>query len=181
MIAVIGFTALGVILFVLLWLGVSARPTRNYLSSTELVGSWQEIAPSRPEIIARLFSRDDLQFIAQEPPNVQKQFLRERGWLAIAWLQRTSSGIRLTMREHARISRHARGLQGSVEAKVLAQFFALLFLCHLLILLVRCFGPFVLHGSAVHLGRFFQRLMDSLQVETTATGVPSEVTGNKFH
>jgi len=39
MIGVIGFTVLGVILFVSLWLGVSVRPTRNYLSSTELVGS----------------------------------------------------------------------------------------------------------------------------------------------
>src|SRR5579862_5546343 len=153
MMGVIGFTALGVILFVLLYLGVSARPTRNDLTSTELVGSRREIAPCKPEVIARLFSREDWQFIAElEPPHVRKQFVRERSWLAIAWLQRTSAGIRLTMREHARISRHARGLQDSVEAKVLAQFFVLLFVCHLLILLVRCLGPFALGGSAIHLG-----------------------------
>jgi hypothetical protein len=181
MMGLIGFTVLGVILFVLLWLAVSIRPTRNYLSSTELVGSWREIRPCQPEVIARLFSRDDWEFVAQLEPHLQKQLLQDRSWLAIGWLQRTSTGIRLTMREHARMSRHAEALRGSVEAKVIAQFFLLLFVCHLFILLVRCFGPFMLHSSAVHLGRFFQRLMDSLQVETAAAGVPSEVTGNKSH
>jgi hypothetical protein len=112
-----------------------------------------------PELAVRIFSSDDREFIARaHSPRLQQLYKEERRKVALHWVRRTSREVSRVMRNHRLSSRQSANLNVTAETKLFCQYVELRFLCAVLALLIRLFGPHALIDLASYAGELYQRL-----------------------
>ncbi len=131
--------------------GDSGQQTQNRLRSVP--------ALSPAELAIRIFSPDDREFIARtRSPRLQRLYEEERRKVALQWVRCTSREVSRIMRNHRLGSRQSTNLNVAAETKLFCQYVELRFLCGMLVLLTRVFGPHALMDVASHAGDLYQRL-----------------------
>jgi hypothetical protein len=96
-----------------------------------------------PELVERIFARDDLNFIAANAPrSIREVFLRERKQIALAWSNRVRNQVLRLKDYHFRRSRFYSQLSFATEISLAFSFAALLVQCRLLQLLLLVGGPY---------------------------------------
>jgi hypothetical protein len=114
---------------------------------------------SPAELANRIFSKDDREFIARtRSPRLQQLYKQERRKVALQWVRCTSREVSRIMRNHRLGSRQSTNLNVAAETKLFCQYAELRFLCGMLLLLIRLFGPHALMDMASHAGELYQRL-----------------------
>jgi len=172
MIGLILFLLAGALLFLsMFWMARSAKPSapqkarsgplaaaappKPIVQSTvraegrpDLVGACEALGILQhgllpPQIVARVFSRDDFNYVAANAPAAVRQlFLRERKKIALAWAGQVRRRIVSLRRYHLRAARHHAGLSARTELKLAWDFAILLFACRGVELLVFLAGPY---------------------------------------
>jgi hypothetical protein len=128
----------------------------------------------RPELVLRIFSREDREFVLQmRSPRLQRMYKEERRKVALHWVRKTSREVRMIMRTHRLISRLSRNLDAAAEAKLLWQYLELRFICGLLVLFIETFGPHALHDLASYAGELSQLIGRTLPDAAAANRVAS--------
>jgi hypothetical protein len=128
----------------------------------------------RPELVLRIFSREDREFVLQmRSPRLQRMYKEERRKVALHWVRKTSREVRMIMRTHRLISRLSRNLDAAAEAKLLWQYLELQFICGLLVLFIETFGPHALHDLASYAGELSQLIGRTLPDAAAANRVAS--------
>jgi hypothetical protein len=111
------------------------------------------------EYVAKIFSRDDWEFVAaMKSPSLEQFFLAERKSLALLWVQQTTAGIQKIMRQHAELSRRSEDLDFATEMKLFSRYAELRMICGILVLSIELAGPLRLRGLALHAGKLSQRI-----------------------
>ena len=99
-----------------------------------------ELCP--PELVARVFSREDWQLISQtHSPYLERLFFQERKRVALLWVQQTSRGIRQVMRNHTEAAKRAPDIRFSTELSLFLMYIGLRLMCVTLSLLITTVGP----------------------------------------
>jgi hypothetical protein len=128
----------------------------------------------RPELVLRIFSREDREFVLQmRSPRLQRMYKEERRKVALHWVRKTSREVHLIMRTHRLISRLSRNLDAAAEVKLLWQYLELRFICGLLVLFIETFGPHALHDLASYAGELSQLIGRTLPEAAAANRVAS--------
>jgi hypothetical protein len=129
----------------------------------------------REELVGRIFSREDREFIRRTGSvRLQQLYRKERQQLALGWVRTTSRDITKIMRAHRLRSRHSPNLDAGAEAKLMFEYLRLRLLCALLALLIRVFGPHVLGDLAAYANELYQGVG---RAASLTTGVaPAETT-----
>jgi len=129
-------------------------------SSRGSTGSkWKGVPDSAPraEFVSRIFSREDREFVVLlGSPRLLRMYGKERSAVAVDWARRTSRDVSRIMRRHRLSSRHSRNLDVATETKLLLQYLRLRFICGLLVLLIRSFGPYALSDLAAYTSELYQ-------------------------
>lgn len=111
------------------------------------------------ELAVRIFSPDDREFIARtRSPRLQRLYKEERRKVALQWVRYTSREVSRIMRNHRLGARQSTNLNVAAETKLFCQYVELRFLCAMLLLLTRLFGPHALMDVASYAGELYQRL-----------------------
>ena len=111
------------------------------------------------QLISRIFSREDQQFISQlRSPQLQRIYQVERQKVALYWVRRTSHEIGRIMLNHRLTSRRSQDLVVANEAKLLFKYLELRLICGLLIFLIGIFGPHALNDLASHANDLYQSI-----------------------
>ena len=128
----------------------------------------------RPELVLRIFSREDREFVLQmRSPRLQQIYQEERRKVALHWVRKTSREVRMIMRTHRLISRLSRNLDVVAEVKLLWQYLKLRFICGLLVLLIETLGPHALHDLASYAGELSQLIGRTLPDAAATSRVTS--------
>jgi hypothetical protein len=107
-----------------------------------------------PELVRRLFSREDWEFVSKiDSPQLLRVFRKERKVVASQWVRQTSNEISRALREHTRNARNSANLSVAVELQILRRFAGLRMLCGILVVLMRFVDLPVLLGLANRAGR----------------------------
>jgi hypothetical protein len=123
-----------------------------------------------PELVPRIFSRQDSEFVsATRSPQLQRLFRRDRKAVALLWIQQTSAAIQRIMREHKQVSRSARDLDFSTEVKLVSQYASLMLICGVLYLVIQVAGPMRLLALAVYADSLSQHIAQAEQAFQAAT------------
>jgi hypothetical protein len=131
-------------------------------------------ALQHPELVLRIFSREDREFILlMRSPRLQRIYQEERRKVALHWVRRTSREVSGIMRTHRLIARQSRNLDAGAEAKLFFQYLQLRFICGLLVLLIKSFGPHALHDLASYAGELYQLIGRALPDAAVADRVAS--------
>lgn len=177
------FVLLAIFLVALLvWItsceGIEQEATGASTSASELDNHQERV---RPEFVSRIFSREDREFILHmESPRLKRMYLLERRQVALYWVRRTSRDVCRIMRAHRLVSRQSHNLEVGTEAKLLFQYFRLRFICGLLVVLIKSFGPHVLSDLAAHAGELYQRMGRALSEGSFGNSVaPTEDTATR--
>jgi len=111
------------------------------------------------EYVAKIFSRDDWEFVAaMKSPALERFFRAERKSLALLWVQQTSADIQKIMRQHAELSRRSEDLHFPTELSLFSRYAELRMICGILVLSIELAGPLRLRGLALHAGKLSQRI-----------------------
>jgi len=95
-----------------------------------------------PELIARIFAREDLEFIERSTTeDIQKYFYRERRQVALIWVNRLREQVESLRRFYVGRSRYYAQMDGGTEISMAWNFAVLLSACRLLQLLLFLRGP----------------------------------------
>lgn len=179
MIGIPGALLLGtILLFLLLFLAARGSLGAREWSRSDvpLLDDDTALDPCPPEIVARIFSSEDWEFVtATKSLQLEKLFRRERKRVALAWVHQTSTSIRRIMREHTQATRQSQDLHIATETKVVLLYAQLMFLCGALFLAIQSAGPQRVRGLAVYADTLSQRLADAQHALQTVTAGP------KFH
>jgi hypothetical protein len=96
-----------------------------------------------PEMIGRVFAREDFDYVASSfPEDICRMFLRERRKIARSWVNMVEKQILALRRFHRIAARHHSGLSFRAEAGLAFDFAALLLACRALRVLLYVRGPF---------------------------------------
>lgn len=96
-----------------------------------------------PELVARIFATDDLDFItAQNQEGLESFFLAERKRVALSWILQVRNHTLNLRRFHNTSARFYARLNLAAEIRLAADFQMLLLACRLLEAIVRVGGPF---------------------------------------
>jgi len=169
----IGFGVVLLLMLVLFLLGSAGTQTENDDKARfeRAIGE----APCPSQIIQRVFSKRDLEFVEGESSSQLKQmYVNERRRIAIAWIRRTSSELSSTMKEHVRAVRTRQDLQAQDELRVFGQYVGLRCLCGLMLASALVVPPSALREVATYASRLSHRL-DSTQRGAVARAVPTGV------
>jgi len=99
-----------------------------------------EVCP--PELVARIFSREDWALILQtHSPSLERLFLQERKRIALLWVRQTSSDIRQVMQNHTEAAKQAADIHFRTELSLFLMYIELLLMCGTLLLLITAVGP----------------------------------------
>jgi hypothetical protein len=127
-----------------------------------------------PGLAIRIFSREDREFILlMRSPRLQRIYQEERRKVALHWVRQTSREVSRIMRTHGLIARQSRNLDAGAEAKLFFQYLQLRFICGLLVLLIKTFGPHALHDLASYAGELSQLIGRALPDAAAANHVAS--------
>ena len=131
-------------------------------------------ALQRPELVLRIFSREDREFVLQmRSPRLQQIYQEERRKVALHWVRKTSREVSRIMRTHRLMARLSRNLDVVAEVKLLWQYLELRFICGLLVLFIETFGPHALHDLASYAGELSQLIGRALPQAVAANPVAS--------
>jgi hypothetical protein len=155
------FIYLGVVMFFigafLLWL--PRQDEMDHVSKnglTEPSVSEPRDTPTRVQIVSRIFSREDRQFILlTHSPRLCRMYRKERSQVALHWVLGISSDVNRIMRAHRLGSRQSRNLEVGAETNILLQYLKLRFLCGLLILMIKALGPHALGDIAIRVNNLY--------------------------
>jgi hypothetical protein len=148
------------LLLLLLWAGREEEP--EPLPRGGMRNGPRETLHPR-ELVRRIFSREDREFVFQmKSARLRQVYEEERRRLALHWIRQTASEVRRILREHRLASRQSKDLDVSTEAGLFFQYVQLRFLCGLLVVLVRLFGPHALQDLATYAGELQQRIAKAL-------------------
>jgi hypothetical protein len=118
---------------------------RDFHSISEFPGDLRhsgEIEVCPPELVARIFSREDWELISQtHSPALERLFLEERKKVALLWVRQTSRGIQQVMRNHADAAKQAADIRFRTELSLFLMYIELLLICETLLLLITTVGP----------------------------------------
>jgi len=170
MISVFLFTAVAALLLLLLFFvgrgdeaadDIGARAgVRNRSERREL------LCP--PEIVRRIFSRGDLEFIAEQGSSgLLRVYRAERASVASHWVRQTATALREIMHDHAVVSRNCPNLEVSGEMKLFFQYVELRLLCGFLLIFVGLAGPDAVASLATYASTVSHRI-DHAQQEFAA-------------
>jgi len=158
MMDVAGSVVIGTLLLVLVavvWKR-SAAATHEFPGSS--LSSDTLADPCPPEIVSRIFSDEDREFVsATHSKSLMKFFNWERRAVALLWIQETSAGIKEIIRDHAALTRRSHNLEFRAELSVFLQYIHLRLICTLLFLLVVLAGPPIVQSLALYVDRLSQR------------------------
>src|SRR5208283_1977292 len=142
MIGLISALTIGLLLLVVLVvfaLGQGSTARGNH-SISEFPGDPRhsgELEVCPPELVARIFSREDWELILQtHSPGLERLFLEERKKVALLWVRQTSRGIRQVMRNHAEAAKQAADIRFKTELSLFLQYVELLLICDTLLVLI---------------------------------------------
>jgi hypothetical protein len=158
------------IIGIVLWM--ARDPEFDDFTPTASPDSDSQNYPLPPSVVARIFSPEDRQFIARlRCSRLQRIYRRERSRVALYWVFRTSNDISKIMQVHRLASRRSRNLDVATETKLLFQYFKLRFLCGLLVLSIRSFGPHALTEIALQAGELYRGIGRALAESPLANRV----------
>jgi hypothetical protein len=115
---------------------------QEMLDASRALSSLQmELLP--PEMVARIFARDDLDYInSSASEEVRAIFLAERERIALSWVSYLRRNILSLRRFHLGSARLHAGLSFSAEVSLAVDFAVLLFACRVLEIMLRVRGPY---------------------------------------
>lgn len=146
MIQLIFFLAIGLGLFVALYF--LGRP------GFSVEGSAQELLNARhalntlrtgllpPEMVERIFAKEDLEFVSGTTAEVKDLFLAERRKIALSWVAQMRAQILSLKKFHLGSARFHAGLKLRTELRLAAEFMALLSVCRALQFALYFRGPY---------------------------------------
>ena len=143
-------TILSVVAALALFLILAAilAPSRSRSSAKLLAADLdsRELSPdyarSSQQILARVFSDEDLRFVEELGSAELTSALRaERKRLAVRWISSTADEAKEIIRKHLEAASKAQDLRVSGELRLGLRFLELRLLCGCLVVLVECFGP----------------------------------------
>lgn len=104
--------------------------------------------------IDRIFSTEDMDFISQASvPNVRRRFLGSRKALATQWLRQLQAQVAQLMELHLRLAALARQSSYWLELQLSASYACFWLTSHLLLILMRMFGPFRVRRMVAYISR----------------------------
>jgi hypothetical protein len=131
-------------------------------------------ALQHPDLVLRIFSREDREFVLQiRSPRLQRIYQEERRKVALYWVRKTSREVSRIMRTHRLVARLSRNLDVVAEAKLLWQYLELRFICGMLVLLIETLGPHALHDLASYAGELSQLIGRTLPDAAAANRIAS--------
>jgi len=148
MILLVLYLLLGAALFASLLVMALRRRGRAPGSAEAIAGAQQALYTLQssllaPELVERIFSREDLEFVAAEAPRpVHKLFLSERKRLALAWAHQVRAAMVRLRRFYLGKARQYARLDFRTEVELAFTFTLLLFACRALELLLHLRGPY---------------------------------------
>jgi hypothetical protein len=170
------FLGVGAVLFVFLVL--MARRGRAEGGAEVLVEARQALFTLETELlpqvyVARIFARDDLEFVvSQQSASVERIFFEERKRIAVLWVKRVQSQIRLLRQLHLGSARFYARLDFKTELSLAWDFTVLLVSCralHLVFLLGGAYvAPHMVGNVATAAGRVCEVSRQSLAFLTKA-------------
>jgi len=102
----------------------------------------REFEECPPELVARIFSRKDWEFILRtQSPSLERLFLQERKRIALLWVRQTFRDIRQVMRNHTEAAKQAADIRFRTELSLFLMYIELLLMCETLLLLITTVGP----------------------------------------
>jgi len=147
MIQLILFLAIGALLFSSLFFLMRRNPRAEgggpAIVKARLALNSLQTGLLPPELIARIFARDDLDYVlSQTPQSVHKLFAGERKKIALSWVAHVRSEILSLRRFHLGAARSYARLKFRTEMKLALDFAALLLACDMLRVILYLRGPF---------------------------------------
>jgi hypothetical protein len=135
--------------------------------------SWEAGGAASYEVLQRIFSQDDENFVVGESdPGTMGVFRRERKRLALRWIERRKLEASAAMRNHRQAARGAIDLRPSEEMMLLLRHAKLSLMCEVLAVTVWLAGPQSLHGLAERadeISRKAQRLRQAMRSRKDAS------------
>jgi hypothetical protein len=148
MIELLLFVAVGLGLLVLLFLVMRRPPGAAEGAAGALVAAKHSLQVLQKgllpaHLVERIFGTQDLEYVTSlKSKDLQHLFLRERKWMALAWVRQVRTQI-LSLKEfHTSRSRMFAGMSRTTELSVALDFARIQIECRLLQLLVRWRGPY---------------------------------------
>ena len=130
----------------------SAEEVGSRPGSQSRHGRLETVCP--PEVTHSIFSQQDFEFISGlDSPRLLRIYRQERKGVALHWIRRASSEIRLIAHEHVRTARLSQNLNPAAETKLFFQYIVLLLIWGWLMIFIRFMNPPVLHGVAAYLSK----------------------------
>ncbi len=148
MMQLIVFLLLGAIFVGVLCLFLGRQGTRLEGGAQAVVSARQALnslqgALLPPELIHRVFAREDLDFVSSAaPPGIRKLFIRERKAIALRWIRDVRKQVLSLKDFHSGHSRFCAQLDLGTEIELALRFASLLLVCRLLEIILYVRGPF---------------------------------------
>jgi len=142
------YLLLGAALFASLLVMAVRRRARAAGSAEAIAGAQQALCTLQssllpPELVERIFAREDFEFVAAEVPGpVKGLFLSERKKLALVWAHQVRGAIVCLRRLYLGKARQYARLDFRTEVELAFDFTLLLFACRALELLLHLRGPY---------------------------------------
>jgi len=148
MIQLIAFLTVGLVLSSSLLFLMMRRAPRPEGGSGALVEARQALNSLQagllpPELIARIFAKEDLEYVLGETPKqIQDMFLEERKKTALCWVNQVRTQVISLKRFHLGSARFYARLSMRTEMELALNFTALLLACRALQLVMYVWGPY---------------------------------------
>jgi len=147
LVVLLGFLFLVGIGFLLLRGETRSGSARN--RSEERTTAALRAGPCPPEVLERIFQREDSDFIArQHSRGAQELFCRERKRLAYLWLRQIRHEIAHVRRFHTEIARKSTDLNPGMEIKIAVDCMLVSGMCRLMAGAIYFLGPIHTRGMA---------------------------------
>ncbi len=155
----IASTAMLVIFLIRFW--KNSAPTET-ATPYHAVLDLEESACCPEELVSRIFSREDADFVAQlNSKPLRAFFLSERKMVARQWVRDTAGSVRRIMREHVSIARSSQDLEIHTELKLYLEYGALEAACALLAVALELSGPVQVRRLSLQVYRLAENLSDA--------------------
>jgi hypothetical protein len=140
------FLLIGAGLFVSLYL-MGGRSPRAEGSAQELLNARQALNTLQsgllsPEMVERIFAKEDFEYVTGSPMQVRDLFLAERRKIALSWVTQMRAQIFNLKRFHLGSARFHAGLRLRTEMRLAGEFVVLLCMCRALQFVLYFWGPY---------------------------------------
>ncbi|MBZ5539112.1 MAG: hypothetical protein LAN61_01190 [Acidobacteriia bacterium] len=174
LVILLGFLFIVLIGFSFMREGAQSGSTRN--RSEEQTAAAMPAVPCPPEVLERIFDREDSDFIAREHSRgAQELFHRERKRLAYLWLRQTRHEIANVRRYHAEIARKSTDLNPGTEIKIAVDCLLVSGMCWLMAVAIYFLGPIHTRGMARYVSDLSTQLWG---LAGKSAGIPQSPSAN---